>query len=89
MKSVTDTGMIDYDIEIDDEPCPSSGHGYTHRRPCDHCEDGFVNHFEEDPMWYDDKDVPCEECRGYGCFWWCPKCGYDMIRKRKPAGAGK
>lgn len=76
----------DDDIEIDDEPCPHCGNPFTHRRPCGYgCEDGFVNRYEEDPLWYDEDDCsPCPECGGFGGFWWCPKCGHDL---RQPISA--
>lgn len=74
----------DDDVEYDDTLCTVCG-SETFRRRCSYgCDDGYINRFEEDPMWYDVDDCsPCPECDGYGGFWWCPKCGHDM-RKRAP-----
>lgn len=69
------------DIGIDDKPCPACHHPYTHRIDCAAlgCDDGWIDRYEEDPLWYDEDDLEmCEECGGYGNLWWCPKCGYDM-----------
>lgn len=54
------------DYDFDEEACPECGHSPTHCQECEHCDDGYVDHYEEDPMWYDDEDVPCEYCNGTG-----------------------
>jgi DnaJ-class molecular chaperone len=71
------------DYEYDDEACPKCGHSPTHRRECGECDEGYVNRYEEDPMWYDDEDVPCDECNGTGWQRWCPKCGHSLQKDMK------
>jgi predicted RNA-binding Zn-ribbon protein involved in translation (DUF1610 family) len=69
------------DYEYDDEPCPKCGHSPTHAGRCEviGCDDGWIDRFDEDPLWYDD-DSPemCDECHGTGWVRWCPKCGFDL-----------
>lgn len=32
---------------------------------CDSCQDGYINLYEKDPMWYDEADTEaCEICMG-------------------------
>lgn len=70
--------IMDEDVELD-EPCPRCGTS-TLRQPCHRCDDGYITDlYEEDPLWYDEDDIEvCDECRGYGNYWWCPRCGLDM-----------
>ena len=36
--------------------------------------DGFINRYEEDPLWYDeDDDSPCETCFRKGGWYFCWK----------------
>jgi hypothetical protein len=46
------------------EDCPAIG-----------CEDGWIDVYEDDPLWYDpgDEEV-CEECNGKGGWLRCPDC---------------
>lgn len=62
--------------------CPQCGNQDTRSRECDRCEEGVVNHYDEDPMWYEDKYVNCEECKGHGTIAWCPKCLLDLNSKK-------
>lgn len=65
-------------VEHDDEPCPNCG-GQVLWAPCTQCEDGFIDVYDDDPLWYDEDDVePCHECNGKGYHKWCSKCGYDL-----------
>ena len=67
------------DYEFSDEYCPNCG-AVMHIRGCSelYCENGYVNRYEEDPLWYDEDDCEqCEECHGMGYQEWCPKCGHD------------
>lgn len=70
------------DHEINECTCPKCGHGHTHDRTCNDCGgDGFINRYDEDPMWYDvDDESVCEQCYGKGHEHWCPSCGYDLAR---------
>ena len=66
--------MIDDDIDISEICCGECGHSMFERR-CTSlgCEDGYIDGYEEDPLWYDDGDlIRCSECRGRGFFRWCP-----------------
>lgn len=46
---------------------------------CSYCGgEGYVDGYEEDPLWYDQGDmVPCQQCGGSGGYYWCPNnaCG--------------
>jgi hypothetical protein len=69
------------DYEIDDEPCPKCDSDYTHARRCNvlGCDDGWIDLYEEEPMFYYEGDREmCSECHGTGQQRWCPKCGHDM-----------
>lgn len=48
---------------------------------CIECDEGVVNRYDEDPMWYDDEWVNCNNCHGHGRQVWCPKCGLDLLSK--------
>lgn len=78
------------DINLTDEDCPKCGNALATRR-CGTCGgDGFIDLYEEDPIWYDDGDLgECEDCRGHGDHCWCQKCGWDVNENRflngKPA----
>jgi hypothetical protein len=44
------------------------------------CDDGQIDGYEEDPLWWDEGDTyTCSECRGYGYFMWCSKCGANLV----------
>lgn len=69
------------EYELAECKCPKCGHYDTYRRNCGAfgCEDGIVNRYDEDPMWYDiDDQSPCSDCSGKGYEHWCPECGYDI-----------
>jgi len=77
--------MSEEDFEYDDDTageCPQCGNTDTRMRECDRCEEGVVNHYDEDPMWYEDKYVTCDECKGHGSIAWCPKCKLDLNSKK-------
>lgn len=60
--------MLDYEIDYY-LPCPKCGNDYTHYRNCTclWCDDGYINRYEEDPLWYDPDDFEeCQECHGTG-----------------------
>lgn len=42
---------------------------------CNGCNgDGFVECYEDDPLWYDEDDTaPCTQCGGSGGDYWCEK----------------
>ena len=71
--------MEDYEQDYENE-CPKCGHSPTHYRDCDHCEDGFIDQWENDPINYlpGESLIRCEECCGSGVVSWCPECGYDI-----------
>ncbi len=74
--------IVDDDIEIGDATCPKCNH-YLYWQRCPNCEDGFIDLYDEDPLWYDEDEVEtCPECGGHGCHSWCPNCGWDVIQKR-------
>lgn len=71
------------EYEIEDLVCPECGHSPVHSRQCTEigCEDGYVDRYEEDPLWYDEnKPEMCTECYGTGLERWCPKCGINLQR---------
>jgi len=48
------------------------------------CEDGWIDRFDEDPLWYDENQPErCEDCHGTGIERWCPKCGFDLQKPRE------
>ena len=73
-------GCCDHDDDTidgyDDEPfetrtCGECG-GVEYWVECPQCDgEGYVNRYEEDPLWYEDKDIPCTSCGAEGGFWWC------------------
>lgn len=77
--------MMD-EYELEDTECPACGHSPIHASDCTvlGCEDGWVDRYDEDPLWYDqDKPERCDECYGTGILRWCPKCGFDLQKPRK------
>ncbi len=78
------------DYEIGYEPCPFCGHDEIHWRRCGalDCDDGFVDLYEDDPLWYNPGDIGmCQECHGTGTEQWCPKCGRDPREAKQLAEA--
>ncbi|OGZ02796.1 MAG: hypothetical protein A2390_02220 [Candidatus Liptonbacteria bacterium RIFOXYB1_FULL_36_10] len=77
------------DDEIEDEHdtnCPSCGHSPIRSCRCRNlgCEDGWIDRYDEDPLWYDEDDPEiCTECWGTGVERWCPKCGFDLQSARR------
>lgn len=61
--------------------CPRCGNVETRSRDCSECDEGVVNRYDEDPLWYEDKWVKCHHCNGHGVEVWCPKCGLDLFSK--------
>jgi predicted RNA-binding Zn-ribbon protein involved in translation (DUF1610 family) len=40
---------------------------------CDQCDDGYVEVYDEDPLWYDPGDIErCHQCNGAGGWRVCP-----------------
>ena len=77
--------MEDYEQDYD-ESCPQCGHSPTHYRSCNeiHCEDGYIDESENDPInFYPvESEVKCGECYGTGIEEWCPKCGCDITKHK-------
>ena len=73
------------DYDLDDTPCPKCGRSPTHYRTCQElgCNDGRINQYEEDPLWYDpDDEDMCMGCAGTGVEVWCPGCGLNIQKYR-------
>lgn len=58
---------------MDDELCKICN-GPMDWEDCGACGgDGFVDVYEDDPLWYDPGDTePCHQCGGSGGWWYCP-----------------
>lgn len=61
--------------------CPKCGNGREWVQ-CDAlgCEDGEVNYFESDPLWYgceEDAWETCDLCDGEGGWWICYRCARE------------
>jgi predicted RNA-binding Zn-ribbon protein involved in translation (DUF1610 family) len=73
------------EIEFEyDTTCPKCGHSPTHVRRCSElgCEDGWIDRYNEDPLWYDEgEEERCGTCHGTGVERWCPECGFDLQLK--------
>jgi len=86
MSSNKDLNRIDeyIDCDIEDEyeiSCPKCGHSPVRSRTCSAigCEEGWIDRFDEDPMWYDENDPKiCTDCWGTGLERWCPNCGANL-----------
>lgn len=40
---------------------------------CGECDDGFIDLYDEDPIFYDEDETEvCEMCKGNGGWWFCP-----------------
>jgi hypothetical protein len=78
-------------LEIDCQcaRCGSSVEG----EHCGACEDGFVDRYEEDPLWYGHELYPCDECGGRGVFHRCcssPEwCEAHPLPGREGVGRGR
>jgi hypothetical protein len=71
--------MDDYYEDDYDFPCPACNNPFTRWQHCNECDDGFIDLYDEDPLWYDPGDSePCRECSGTGMLCWCPDCGWDV-----------
>lgn len=70
---------MDDDIELADGYCPMcSSPLYTRRCGAPGCDDGWMDMYESDPIWYDQGDADrCLDCGGRGRFVWCRECGFD------------
>lgn len=72
---------MDDDVRHDDLECPKCGEWEVYSQECYDlgCDDGFIDGYDEDPLWYDPGDVyPCPTCRGHGILRWCAKCGAEL-----------
>lgn len=81
----------DDEIEDEDTACPKCGHSPIRSCRCRAlgCDDGWVDRYDEDPLWYDEDDPEmCTECYGTGVERWCPSCGFDLqkahLTQREP-----
>lgn len=85
------------DYDLDDLPCPACGHWPTRSRNCPNCDEGWIDRYEEDPLWYSPgEEEMCQECSGTGLQRWCPECGADYwqaarrrVFKRRARGRGR
>jgi hypothetical protein len=40
---------------------------------CYNCENGYIDLYDKDPLWYDEDDTErCSVCAGEGGWWYCP-----------------
>jgi len=85
--------MKDYEEDHENE-CPKCDQLPTHYRNCGalHCENGFVDLWEDDPINHTQgvSVRTCDECYGSTIEEWCPKCSYDIsvhkyVMKLEPA----
>lgn len=79
-------------MDDSDESCPKCGHSPIRWKYCDviGCDDGYIDLYEEDPLWYDIDDTEmCSECRGTGTQRWCPSCGADLSGMYQEDGVGE
>ncbi len=79
---------MDDDVQYVDRECPACGAWEVYWQPCIQigCEDGLIDGYDEDPLWFDEGDFyPCPECAGLGFYRWCAKCGADLSGHRWPA----
>jgi hypothetical protein len=59
-----------------DNYCPTCN-ALLESEMCEFCDDGQIEVYEDDPMWYSPGDTEqCDECNGRGYIWHCPTCGY-------------
>lgn len=71
-------------FELDDHrsvvACPFCGHSPIYFQECDHCDEGYTDPANEDPINFTEGEELelCSECRGQGHMCWCPKCGKDI-----------
>lgn len=68
------------ELREDESLCPKCG-GELTREPCGElgCDDGVVDVYEDDPLWYEPGDnEPCDECGGRGYIEWCPQCAKEQ-----------
>lgn len=64
------------EYEFSDLVCPFCGHEPTHVRDCPKCEEGFIDCYDEDPLWYDEDEFEvCLDCHGTWVQHWCLECG--------------
>lgn len=64
--------MIEYDPMDYSNPCPVCG-AELYWEDCGACGgEGFVDVYDNDPLWYDPGDTePCEMCGGQGGWYLC------------------
>jgi hypothetical protein len=71
------------DVQHEDLECPYCGEWEVYYQPCFGigCDDGQIDGYDEDPLWFDEGDTyPCPTCGGNGFFRWCAKCGAELAR---------
>lgn len=63
------------DLDRDPEMCPKCG-SYRDWEDCGECGgDGYINRYDEDPLWYDEDDEsPCDLCGSHGGWYVCHEC---------------
>lgn len=59
-------------VDTDESSCSLCG-AYMEWEECGSCGgDGYIDVYEDDPMWYDPGDTEmCEQCDGKGGYWQC------------------
>lgn len=73
---------IDYEDDYESE-CPQCNHSPVRFRTCSniHCNDGYEDMYEDDPINHPEPDedlIECDDCKGTGIETWCPNCGKDL-----------
>jgi len=70
--------MEDYEIDYE-TICPFCGNKWVHFRGCTDCNDGYIDLYNEDPLWFrPGQTEKCHKCSGTGVEIWCPECGSDL-----------
>lgn len=66
-------------LDYRDNQCPVHGltTGSVYR--CTDCEDGVIDRYEEDPLWFDEdtRYELCETCEGRSSWWVCSECAKE------------
>ena len=66
---------IEIEIGVDEKTCPVCG-CLLEWVDCGGCDDGWIDGYEEDPLWFDPGDLDrCRQCNGRGGWLECPNAG--------------